>query len=154
MNKTELLALAERVERADGPDRELDAEIALAAGWEKSTDEEWVEYWHLPDKGQIPHIIWQPYRARDIGAFRTALPYFTASIDAAITLVPGGKEWTLDCLDPSRDPRFGHCQARIMLLDRADDPEELGPQAIANGNTPALALTAAALRAIAGCADD
>lgn len=130
--------LIERIEGAEGPSRELDAEIfnalAMAVHHEGG-------YTHFEIGGRIFHADCQP-------------PRYTASLDAAMSLVPEGKEWTLDCLDPARDPRFGRCQARIMRLSYADDPEEMGPQAIANGSTPALALCAAALRAIGDTHDD
>ena len=123
-----LTALAERCEAATGPDRELEGEIYRAVeepGWDNP----------------------QPSEEVKASYCRGVAGVYTASIDAAMTLVPKGLEWTLDCLDAARDPRFGKCQARIMLMAYADDPKELGPQAIANGDTPALALCAAALRA-------
>jgi hypothetical protein len=55
-NKSALLELASRCEKATGPDRELDLAIALAVG-----DETWAE----PDRAKL---------------------YYTASLDAAMSL--------------------------------------------------------------------
>ena len=109
--------LAERVEAVGGADRGLDRAIWLSLG-------------------NVEPDAWNMSPA----------PTYTASIDAAMTLVPEGlTEWEIG--RSTRDPRFGQYQARICLLTAEQDPEELGPQAIANGATPALALCAAALRA-------
>ena len=117
--RAKLLELAERCEAAQGPDRGLDMLICTALNTGRRTD------------------------PRDPGPDR-----FTASIDAAMTLVPKHlMEWEVCAYDAARDPRFGRFQSRIKLLNYADDPDELGPQAIANAATPALALAAASLRA-------
>lgn len=61
MNKSDDLAsLIERLERASGPDRELDIDICTAIG-----------------------------KTRLAPGFQTA-PHYTSSIDAALTLVPDG----------------------------------------------------------------
>jgi hypothetical protein len=128
-----LLELAERCEKAEGRDRVLDGDIAdaldLAPGWAGE---------RLSGLNQATWSTGRDY---------WDAPAFTRSLDAALTLVPEGLEWELLAYDAKRDPRFGRFQARIMLLTYTEDPEELGPQAIANGTAPALALTAAALRA-------
>src|SRR5690348_8789107 len=68
-NQEQLLALAERCEKAAGPDRDLDEAIALIFGW------------RLVAKGWV----------RDPGGnSKDELPRFTASLDAAMTLVPAG----------------------------------------------------------------
>lgn len=109
--------LLNRIKAATGPDWSLDVEIARALGFLEEV------------------------------AGMVRLPAYTASLDAALTLVPEGLEWELFGYDATRDPRFPRFQARIMLLTHAQDPEELGPQSIMNAATPALALCAAALRA-------
>ncbi len=113
--KEELLALAERVEGLDGPDREVELDI-----------------WRIFDP-----------KSPDIEAMgKIPLPWLhntTSSFDAAMTLVPKDECW-----------RVGH---------DADDPSGFMAQCsytrstaimgfvVAYGPTPALALTAAALRA-------
>jgi hypothetical protein len=73
--------LIERLEKATGPDRELDACIFLL---------QWPGYRLQTDCEPFPDQV-EPGRIQEIGGFahRTA-PAFTASIDAALTLVPEG----------------------------------------------------------------
>lgn len=119
-----LLELAARCEAATGPDKFLDMQIFIA------TAESHFEY-HGGDcvlavqGGFSARLDWKD------------MPHPTASLDAAMTLVPEGMEWetgsagwarlrpsgTLDQLDP-----------RVVLVRKAA--------------TPALALCAAALRAL------
>ena len=71
MNKTDLI---EALERADEPSRELDAHIAdLVDGRQGSV----IGYDGAPDSVVIS-------------------PYYTASIDAALTLVPDGWHWEIN----------------------------------------------------------
>jgi hypothetical protein len=106
---TDLPALIARVEAATGADRELDDMIAIAVGIPATIK--------LGDE-MLGNVRWAPVRSK---------PY-TASLDAAVSLVPSGCLWTLDCLSNAtalyRDARYQ-----------------------ANAATPALALCAAALRA-------
>ena len=104
---SDLSALIARVEAATGPGRELDAEISKRAGHA-------VMYWD----GE-----------------HTARP-FTASLDAAVSLVPSGHNWSLDML--CRDGN----EARTFY---GEHPNEIDTEA--TGATPALALCAAALKA-------
>lgn len=67
-----LTALIERIEKLRGPDREVDAEIARACGIAWSSDE----------YGQFGGYGIMPARVR-----------FTASVDAALTLVPPHHLW-------------------------------------------------------------
>jgi hypothetical protein len=97
-----LLALADRCEQAAGPDRELDAEIAR----------------FLVLTG-----------AEDIARSRYGWSYFTASLDAAVTLVPEGCGWMV----MKNVAKVGRWPKRA--------------------STPALALCAAALRARAAAYD-
>ena len=107
MNRTTLLALAERVEAATGADRELDAAI-LAACWDC--------------RG----------KPTDLG------PRYTASLDAAMSLVPSGL-----ILRNYQSSRFVPHSCEVALswahggwLGNSD-------------HSFALALTAACLRALA-----
>ena len=78
-NRETLLALADRAEEATGPDRGLDAAIAVVLG--------------LPNG---PHEIVE-YESRSVTYIeQQALP-FTASLDAAMSLVPDTEwEWSLE----------------------------------------------------------
>lgn len=122
----ELLALAERVEALTGPDREVDAEIFLL---------QWPGYHIQTDCEPFPDEV-QPGRIQEAGGFgyRTA-PSYTAALDAAMSLVPEG--WDVDI---EVRQSFAHV---FMENDEALEAEAN------NAATPALALTAAALRAIA-----
>lgn len=118
MKAEELLALAERVEEAEGPDRELDREIKAAVGdaWDYAAD-------------------WGP---RD-NCHPVANAY-TASLDAVMTLVPEG--WRLRQMNfsgPCADDRKWHLNLH--------GGREGGDTFVGRGRTPALALCAAALRA-------
>jgi hypothetical protein len=140
-----LLALAARCEVATGADRELDARIWCEVGNDLGYDDP-------PQR----HRLMRPLQPRicimgrwlgsaldkypeDIEgvAYNWRVPKFTTSLDAALTLVPAGMQWNYDS-------HYG--MARIFhYWDGHEGPEcsEYG----AEGSTPALALTAASLRA-------
>jgi hypothetical protein len=108
----DLSDLIARVEAASGPDRELDLAIAEAAG---------VKHGHTCDDNGIIHPCWG-----------NVLRY-SASLDAAVSLVPGGMAWT------------------VLAISGAE-PATHSPSAVVSryhalAATPALALCAAALRA-------
>ena len=113
--------LIERLERATGPDRELDVAIVYAL---------------YPDIGPYQGqcigdepIFWHdPYRKRPA-------PSFTSSIDAALTLVPEGHGWVLDYMDPG-EPDGAMVGAHACDGATFDTPRP-----------PALALCIAALKA-------
>jgi hypothetical protein len=121
-----LLALAERCERAEGPDRRLDAEIDWTARDERGA-------WYVAEnyRGGFSHVSgWW----RDADDRSHKAPEYTASLDAALTLVPEGWAWEL-----SHNSAPGG-YAKVY--------QELGyEQASSAAATPALALCAAALRA-------
>lgn len=128
MTAADLLRLAERVEKLEGPDRRLDFDLwviltnptgfpALSEPEENRTS--WFDTWK--DKGGFPR--------------------YTASLDAAMSLVPEG--WKV-CLCVDERPGF----ANVHKLVGGE-----GPTNIAHASTLALALTAAALRALAAQAD-
>lgn len=106
-----LLDLAERVERATGPDRELDADIALATGWKHRSGADW-------------HRVLEWER-----------PAWTASLDAAMQLVPEGMERRVLNICSSGQTRALIYYNKAMRYCSGD------------AATPALALTAACLRA-------
>ena len=82
--------LIDKLERADGPDRELDAEIALALEFPNwRTEKRWkrTNGWATPDR---PTSIYSLYTPDGFGGCKKA-PAYTASIDAAMTL--GRDDW-------------------------------------------------------------
>lgn len=70
--------LIERLENASGPDRDLDAAIAKAVGAD-----------HGPR--EFVHVESRSYSVHDEIAKR-----YTASLDAAMTLIPEGHYWSFD----------------------------------------------------------
>jgi hypothetical protein len=133
-----LLALVDRVEALEGPCRETDAEIYQAQN---------------PHMKQIPNDAVGRFFDPNKTSARTAerfflsggatgvAPRFTASLDAAMTLVPEG--WS-----PSIGQNVHHLNwaAFVQTLCTEGEPIIMGA---GNATTPALALTAAALRALA-----
>lgn len=126
--RADLIALAARVEQAQGPDRELDAEIARAIGWKESLSGRW----------------WKPPGGDD---WNFVLPPFTASLDAALTLVPEGWIFAVHSGD-DRGPPVAYCVPNMGRLPWPHWVDDI------NAATPALALTAAALRARAEDGND
>lgn len=124
MNRDELLALADRVEALTGPDRETDKAILLTLGYS------WrgMAYWFHDDSRQ-----WK------------GDTHFTASLDAAMSLVPSdswheikGPRKYLNIPTPSPNYWSAH-------LARWNHEFQVAGW----GATAAIALCAAALRALA-----
>lgn len=130
MNK--LLKLAERCEAAEGPDRELDGAIDRLLN-DRPSDRDYHAaenaIWHVDNCSGL--AVRGDGFARD--SFCAA--DYTASLDAAITLVPEG--WRISSfrqyLTPTKHTR--------IMLQRWSDTEH------GKASTDALALCAAALRA-------
>jgi hypothetical protein len=106
-----LLQLAERCEKAAGPDRKLDVAIYKA----------------------IPELLLE-------------VPAYTASLDAAMQLVPEDFRWWFSCgnIRPTGEPpEVQQAFAKVWQSTTAEHDLWRGDGA----TTPALALCAAALRA-------
>ena len=128
MTRAELLALAARVEQTTGADQAINEQVAEAAGWRvKAADG--LRYWRKGDKSWTAEMDGVP-------------PNFLEDLNAAVSLVPAGAFWRVghdgEGPDPSRF--YATVLNRHQWHGRAD--------------TPALALTAAAIRAMAGEAGD
>lgn len=125
---SDLLKLAERCEAAEGPNGDLDLDIHGACNASKVWTAEERTWMHL-------HGEFAPY---------------TASLDAALTLVPEG--WRLAALC-EREPWFCRLETldfRSVTWGKGEDwitDITDGQEAMAKGSSPALALCAAALRA-------
>lgn len=134
--RSDLLELAERVEAYDpklSPDNradesELDEAIAEALGWVAKPGYDWR--------------FQREFRRPD-GALVNAIPKFTRSLDAAMTLVPEGCAINV--------VRTADGQRAHANLYRFDGNSECIPSAKFGGSatTPALALCAAALKSLA-----
>ena len=125
MSRTTLLALAERVEAATGAGHNIDIEIF------KLTDPYQYEarlcaVRNGPMGPRLGPADWDGYIQR---------PAYTASLDAAMSLVPSGHEWSVNWC--------GNSVANVNEIG-VDYPVHCG-----GASTPALALTAACLRALA-----
>ena len=108
--------IIDKLERADGPCREMDKEIAVSSG-------EYVTSRHHP--GMLAHKD----SPNQFGYF---FPAYTASIDAAMTMVPEG--WTVTMGWTPEMVSWAHLEST----------HEIWP---GNASTPALALCIASLRA-------
>ena len=89
--RNELLALAERAEKATGPDRELDAAIAVAVRWRW---EGWEEGDLCIESRPLAFVIEAVHNRRS--SIWANVPTYTASVDAALMLVPEG--WAIERL--------------------------------------------------------
>lgn len=117
----EIVRLAERVEQATGPDRQLDYAIGAITGVNK-----------------VPADLWPVMMAGSKSDLM--VPIYTASLDAAMTLVPEDGFWELNahsCAKVTVDVRYGSGADWWFEQETFE----------ANAATHALALTAAALRA-------
>ena len=127
---TDIKELAARVEALDGDDLHTRVDIALALGWTSKAVGQ-VIAWYAPGD---PHMKAGP-------------PQWLTSIDAAMTLVPEGCGWMAGWGQTLPDEPMGGAaitrNARFIGYDANYDRFAEGEAA-----TPALALTAAALRAI------
>lgn len=135
----ELLALGERVAMACGPDREIDCRVWLVVG-DVLGSTEYSPRNPLPMKPScISNGRWmgsalEKYPDDISGIARSwRVPLFTSSLDAAMALVPEG--W-------SRSTSNENGYEEVTLNNHG-----LKRTAWAHAATPALALTAAALRA-------
>ena len=134
MTREELLALAERVEALTGADRGVDLEVILASGTHvlerRGRDK---KAWLYEAASDFRRLDPSPY---SYGVF--GLPRFTTSLDAAMSLVPEGWGGAVHFSE--------NRQHHTVKLGRS---YPTNAQAFGEAATPALALTAAALRALA-----
>ena len=118
---TDLPSLIERLEKAEGPDRELDQEIAKACGWQYVPASPFTrDGWISPD--------YQDY---------DEAPYYTASLDAHL---PGDESAWWQIHGPSVE--FGIWNVRRVI---GKSPDILIVEAI--GHTEPIARRIAALKA-------
>lgn len=132
---SDLLALAERCEAATGPDRELDISIKAAlyggVALKSPFNGEWCVYRVGTDDPRTGKTVERP---RNVAFEQWSADRYTASIDAAMTLVEGMNKWAMTA--SSNGDRW---EAWVW---EADVPPNWH-----NAATPALALVTAALRA-------
>lgn len=118
--------LIEKLERAEAPSRELDAEIAALV----HVDADGLDFEAFPEpSGKV--TIYFPSKVKQAYAAHR----YTASIDAALTLVPEGALWSVEPWD-TNGVYPAHVRASAWVLG--------APRGYAA--TPAIALCIAALR--------
>jgi len=141
---TDLMELASRVEAGEGPDRELDA----WAWWhgcadQAATDGDLIEAFNADPAIALDN--WIGSRWRTEGEFP---PRYTASLDAAMSLVPPHLRLMLSEWDDEEHLRSkGPWQAVLSKPGQDASFDAMRGYRCEHAATPALALTAAALRA-------
>lgn len=138
MTRTTLLALASRVEAMRGPTCVVDVEIAIAVGCAGENSEGATNIRADPDEDGwlLFEMAGEPCECCN------RAPPYTASLDAAMSLVPSG--WKLRQMNfsaPCADDRSWH----LNLHGGAEGQDCF----VGRGATQSLALTAACLRALA-----
>lgn len=141
MDAEQIKSLIERIEKSDGADRSIDVLIGATVRWLPPDGQAWLRDWR-GDFGPMPRMTGRIAAFHDNGdpAVHWEAPNFSASLDAAATLVPDGWYWTL-----GGNVHHGHWIASVNTLNSEGEPWCVGcSNACA---TPALALCAAALKA-------
>jgi len=110
----------DKLQAATGPDRELDAEIAFTLGWRMSHGRWWT--------AEQASAARKAKRAISAVGVASRLPYFTADTDEARTIKPG--------------------VSVILNIAEDDITTAIGDGPEGCGDTPALALCIASLKAI------
>ncbi len=126
--------LIARIEAASGPDRKLDAEIALMGkcpNWRELAPWKKTNGWAKPGD---PQDAWSCLQY-DSGGNSLPYPAFTGSLNDALSLVPEGMRCRLDILEDGRGAAWVYAPGDI-----ADTWAE-------KRATPALAICTAALKA-------
>ena len=130
-DRATLEALMNRVLEGTGPDREIDGQLALLKGYtyEKRKGEKFP-WWRRPDGFRIS--IWGD---------QNKPPPYTASLDAALTLLPDDRDWHVQ-----RNRSLGACWASISPAKHDLKLREWG-SGMMKAATPERALMAACLKA-------
>jgi hypothetical protein len=139
---TDLLELAARVEGLKGPDREVDAEIALVCGIVRERDGNCF-YGHRDYSVVVMERDYYDHEGHP-----PELPAYTASLDAAMTLVPKGHTVQLSDWDHETLRQKGPWQAIVLPFGARGAMKDFTfTNRCDHTATPSLALLAAALRA-------
>jgi hypothetical protein len=146
MTREEWLALAERIEKATKPNREIDARISVAVGavvmWFSKVTGKWA-FWTTPvdpnPSAAFPNVVLSFNKDdafRALGEY-TIAPHYTGSLDAITALIERefpDRLWTV---------------LRFAFGAKAAIDPTLGTVIFADAETPALALCAVFCRAMA-----
>lgn len=137
----DLATLIERLEKASGPDWELDIEIGEIIFPEqyKALCEDFEKTWKRAQENGLHDRRLACWRSTFQGVWR-----FTYSIDAALTLVPEGWRWRVERYNTDETK----CNAELAEVGQIRDfGIGIKTRAQASGPTPAIALCIASLRA-------
>lgn len=85
--------LIERLEKATGPDRELDGWIAVNVGALVKRSVADVTEWFTVVNGRQCHACYESQDGDAPSEVPARVPHYTTSIDAALTLVPEDHDW-------------------------------------------------------------
>jgi len=148
---TDMHDLITKLETLDGPDREVDALIAVAADWRP----EWLRShprYGLRAYGKEVQYTSLPRWSRGSPTYEP--PTFTDSIDAALTLVPEGCGYKI-----VHGPGDVRSTATVLLPAKNGDGSITDPNSWARpidalSKTPAIALCIASLKALAAREND
>lgn len=147
----DLEELAGRVEGLSGPDRGIDALIMIALNPERQTiiGHKPGQFPREPIYGPITEFVsMAEANGKDAADYLNA-PQYTASIDAAMTLVPKGLRLMLSEWDDEEHLRPRGPWQAVLSVPGADASFDLmRGYRCEHGATPAIALTAASLRAL------
>ncbi len=89
--------LIARLQKATGPDRELDVAVYIASGEFDREQKSWLACRDGLHALRGPDPL-DPTPEENAGASKRLCPHYTASIDAALTLVPAGVELAITSL--------------------------------------------------------
>lgn len=106
---SDLLDIIARLEQAPLPDRELDFDIHCGAGFAAG------RYRRRDAQGS-----WIEYSAHDADGKAIDLPYYTASLDAAMTLIPEGWAPAIDLYVMSDQPGGNVWRTFVRNYGRGD----------------------------------
>jgi hypothetical protein len=134
----DLLELAERVEGLQGADREVDCLIREAVDPRYRPDQRVMYYGEPTGEHVTDDDVW------------TASPPYTASLDSAMSLVPANHTIQLSDWEDERLRARGPWQAIVLPMGaRGRMTDYTFTNRCDHAATPALALTSAALKALA-----
>lgn len=159
----QLKSLLERVEKAERPSRELDGRIAWALGWrfnggvtpDHEDFKDWPDiagHWHKPGDRFASILNKVEYRSETEG-FPSGRwddpPAWTASIDAAVSLIKKQLGWKFRCGEGSGEWRNGVLYTGWAHLNKRHSSDcDRHEEATGWAHTVPLALIAALLKAL------
>jgi hypothetical protein len=136
--------LSDRVEALAGPDREMDRLIMAAIGTHvlESRGKDKKRWWYP--------IVERPcirYSNEDGYGYAPPFPSFTRSLDSAMTLIPEGWTWNVDATGWTWGDDATVSKLSIDWTLWAPEPTVTHKKVMGKHTMPAIALTAAALKA-------